>query len=121
MGHFSGGAYALACGALLAEQAIGLVSISTMAPYASKGPGWFAGFAPAGAGSLRAATRRRAAREAYEAAGVEEQDIGFTESDEAALGGAWSWFLELVRPALESGPAPMIEDDLAPCTRGVST
>jgi len=113
MGHSSGGAYALACGALLAERVIGVVSISTMAPYAAQGLDWFAGFAPAGAGSLRAATRGRAAREAYEAAGVEEQDIGFTESDKAALAGPWSWFLDVVGPALESGPAPMIEDNLA--------
>ena len=113
MGHSSGGAYGLACGALLAERVIGVASISTMAPYSAEGLDWFAGFAPAGAGSLRAATRGRGAREAYEAAGVEEQDIGFTESDEVALGGAWSWFLDVVGPALESGPAPLIEDNLA--------
>jgi len=113
MGHSSGGAYALACGALLAERVSGVVSISTMAPYASEGLDWFAGFASAGARSLRAATRGRAAREAYDAAGVEEKDIGFTESDEAALAGPWSWFLDVVGPALESGPEPMIEDNLA--------
>jgi len=113
MGHSSGGAYALACSALLAEQVLGVVSISTMAPYTAEGLDWFAGFAAAGAASLGAAARGRAEREAYEAAGVEEQDIGFTESDEAALGGAWSWFLEVVGPALESGSAPKMEDELA--------
>jgi pimeloyl-ACP methyl ester carboxylesterase len=113
MGHSSGGAYALACGALLAERVSGVVSISTMAPYPAEGLDWFAGFARAGAESLRAATRGRAAREAYELAGAEEPDIGFTESDEAALGGAWSWFLDVVGPAQEGGPAPMIEDNLA--------
>lgn len=113
MGHSSGGAYALACGALLGERVIGVVSISTMAPYSAEGLDWFAGFAPAGAASLRAASRGRAAREAYEAAGIEAQDIGFTESDEVALGGAWSWFLDVVTPALKSGSGPMIEDELA--------
>jgi pimeloyl-ACP methyl ester carboxylesterase len=113
MGHSSGGAYALAGGALLAERVIAVVSISTMAPYPAEGLDWFAGFAPAGAGSLRAASRGRAAREAYEDAGDEGQDFGFTEGDEAALDGGWSWFLDVVRPAVESGPAPMIEDNLA--------
>jgi pimeloyl-ACP methyl ester carboxylesterase len=113
MGHSSGGAYALGCGALLAERVIAVVSISTMAPYPAEGLDWFAGFAPAGAGSLRAASQGRAAREAYEAAEVEGQDMGFTESDEAALDRGWSWFLDVVRPALESGPGPMIEDNLA--------
>ena len=27
--------------------------------------------------------------------------------------GEWSWFIEVVRPALANGPAPMIDDDLA--------
>jgi pimeloyl-ACP methyl ester carboxylesterase len=113
MGHSSGGAHALACAALLPERVLGVVSISTMAPYGAEGLDWFAGFAPAGEASLRAATRGRAAREAYEAAGVEEGDVGFTEADEAALGGDWSWFIEVVRPALANGPAPMIDDNLA--------
>jgi pimeloyl-ACP methyl ester carboxylesterase len=113
MGHSGGGAHALACAALLPERVLGVVSISTMAPYDAEGLDWFAGFAPAGAGSLRAATRGRAAREAHEADGDEEQDIGFTDADEAALGDTWSWFIDVVRPALEDGPAPMIDDNLA--------
>lgn len=113
MGHSSGGAYALACAALLPKRVLGVVSISTMAPYGAEGLDWFAGFASAGTGSLGAATRGRAAREAYEAAGLEEQDVGFTPADEIALGGAWSWFIDVVQPALQSGPAPKIDDELA--------
>lgn len=113
MGHSSGGAYALACAALLPGRVLGVVSISTMAPYGAEGLDWFAGFAAAGARSLGAAARGRAAREAHEASAREEPDIGFSPADEVALGGSWSWFLDVVRPALDSGPAPKIDDDLA--------
>ena len=30
-----------------------------------------------------------------------------------ALAGDWSWLLEVVRPAIASGPGPLIDDDLA--------
>jgi pimeloyl-ACP methyl ester carboxylesterase len=113
MGHSSGGAYALACAALLPGRVLGAVSISTMAPYGAEGLDWFAGFAAAGAGSLGAAVRGRAAREAHEASDLEEPDIGFSPADEAALRDSWSWFIDVVRPALDSGPAPRIDDDLA--------
>ena len=43
----------------------------------------------------------------------EQLDFGFTPDDEEALGGRWSWFLDVVRPALADGPAAMIDDDLA--------
>jgi len=44
MGHSSGGAYALASGALLPGRVVAVVSISTMAPYTAEGLDWFAGF-----------------------------------------------------------------------------
>jgi pimeloyl-ACP methyl ester carboxylesterase len=114
MGHSGGGAHALACAALLPERVVGAVSISGLAPYGlsvADGFDWFAGFAQSGANSMRAATQGRAAREAYE--GSDDDESGFTPDDEAALGGAWSWFIDVVRPALAAGPAPMVEDDLA--------
>jgi hypothetical protein len=40
-------------------------------------------------------------------------DPGFTQAALDALAGDWSWFIEVVRPALASGPAPLIDDDLA--------
>jgi pimeloyl-ACP methyl ester carboxylesterase len=113
MGHSSGGAYALACAALLPGRVFAVVSVSTMAPYGAEDLDWFAGFARVGAQSLGAATRGRTAREAHEADGLEDQDIGFTPADEDALSGSWSWFIDVVRPALESGSAPKIDDDLA--------
>lgn len=112
MGHSGGGPHALACGALFPSRVLAVASMSSLAPYDAEGLDYFAGLAPAGVGSLRAAAQGRAAREAYEDVDP-EPDMGFTEEDEAALGGRWSWFIDVVRPALESGPAPMIDDDLA--------
>ncbi len=112
MGHSGGGPHALACGALLDERVLSVVSISGLAPYAAEGLDYFAGMAQAGVASLRAATEGQQARAAYEES-ADDEDIGFTEGDEAALGGEWSWFIDVVRPALQNGPAPMIDDDLA--------
>jgi pimeloyl-ACP methyl ester carboxylesterase len=112
MGHSGGGPHALACGALLPDRVLAVVSMSGLAPYDAEGLRYFKGLAPAGVGSLRAAAEGRASREAYEDADP-EPDMGFTEEDEAALAGEWSWFIDVVRPALAGGPAPMIDDDLA--------
>ncbi|MEP6665501.1 MAG: hypothetical protein ABJA81_03535 [Nocardioidaceae bacterium] len=62
--------------------------------------------------SLRAAAEGRAVKERYEASGA-EGDPGFTSADEAALSGAWSWLLDVVRPAVQAGPGGRIDDDLA--------
>ena len=112
MGHSGGSPHALACAALLADRVTATVAVSGLAPYDAEGLDWYAGMADAGVGSHRAAERGRAAREAFEEAG-EELDIGFTPGDEEALGGRWSWFLDVVRPAIAAGPAAAIEDDLA--------
>ncbi len=112
MGHSGGGAHALACGALLPDRVVGVVSISALAPYGADGLDWFAGFAPAGVASLTAATHGREAKEMYEGSG-DESDMGFTPGDEAALEGTWSWVLDVVRPAVQAGPGGLIDDDLA--------
>ena len=115
MGHSGGSPHALACGALLADRVAAVVDVSGPAPLApmqAEGRDWYAGFAPFGAASLRAAEQGRAAREAYEEEGAED-DFGFTASDEAALEGPWAWFLEVVRTGSAHGPGPMIDDDLA--------
>jgi pimeloyl-ACP methyl ester carboxylesterase len=111
IGHSGGGSHALACAALLPERVVGVVSVAGLAPYA-EGLDFFAGMADAGVASLRAAAEGRESRERYEASGAED-DIGFTSADEAALSGSWSWFLDVVRPALAGGPGGMIDDDLA--------
>jgi pimeloyl-ACP methyl ester carboxylesterase len=112
MGHSGGGPHALACGALLGERVRGVVSMAGLAPYGAGGLDWFAGMAEAGVASLRAAAAGRAARE-DRAAAEDDLDMGFTAADEAALAGAWSWVLDVVRPALAAGPGGQIDDDLA--------
>jgi pimeloyl-ACP methyl ester carboxylesterase len=112
MGHSGGGPHALACAALLPDRVVAVVSVAALAPYDAEGLDFFAGMADAGIASLAAAGEGREARERYEESGAED-DVGFTPADEAALSGEWSWFLDVVRPALAGGPSGMIDDDLA--------
>ena len=58
-----------------------------------------------------AAAAGRAALEKRLAESDDEPD--FTPEDEAALAGEWSWFIEVVRPALAGGMGGFIDDDLA--------
>ncbi|HEX5851091.1 MAG TPA: alpha/beta hydrolase [Rubrobacter sp.] len=114
MGHSGGGPHALACAALLPERVLGVVSVSGLAPYGAGGLDYFAGMADSSAASLEAATRGRVARERYEAtAAAEDDEFGFIAADLAALEGDWAWFDSVVGPALENGPGPLIDDDLA--------
>jgi pimeloyl-ACP methyl ester carboxylesterase len=111
MGHSGGGSHALACAALLGERVLGAVVVSGMAPFGAEGLEWFEGFGPGGAAQLRAAAAGRAALEKHLA--ESDDDPGFTPEDEAALGGEWSWLIDVVRPALSGGMEGFIEDDLA--------
>ena len=111
MGHSSGGSHALACAALLPERVLGVVVVAGMAPLGAEGLDWFEGFSPGGAAQLRAAAAGRAALEKQFAESDDEP--GFTPEDEAALAGKWSWFIDVVRPALAGGLEGFIEDDLA--------
>ena len=113
MGHSGGGPHALACGALMPERVLGVVSVAGLAPFGAEGLDWFAGMAASGAASLRAAAKGRAAKERYEASADEDDDPGFIPADFAALDGEWSWFISVVRPAMEAGPGGLIDDDLA--------
>ena len=113
MGHSGGGTHALAPAALLGSRVLGVVSVSGVAPYGAAGLDFFAGMAPAGAASLRAAAAGRAAKEAHEASPAADADIGFVDADEAAFAGPWGWFGSVVGPALAAGPAALIDDDLA--------
>lgn len=112
LGHSGGGPHALACGALLGERVLAVVSISSPAPYGAEGLDYFAGMAEGGEASLRAAIAGRAAKEKFEATD-DDLDIGFADADWAALTGEWSWFNSVVGPAIEAGPAALIDDDLA--------
>jgi pimeloyl-ACP methyl ester carboxylesterase len=111
MGHSSGGSHALACAALLPKRVLGVVVVAGMAPFCAEGLDWFEGFGPGGAAQLRAAAAGRAALEKHLAESDDEP--GFTPEDEAALAGEWSWFIDVVRPALAGGMEGFIEDDLA--------
>jgi pimeloyl-ACP methyl ester carboxylesterase len=113
MGHSGGGPHALACGVLLPERVLGVVSVSGMAPFGAEGLDYFAGMADSSAASLRAAAQGREAKERHEATANEDADPGFIPADLAALEGEWSWFISVVRPAVENGPGPLIDDDLA--------
>ena len=112
MGHSSGGAHALACAALLPDRVIGVVAAAPLAPFEADGLDWFAGMAASGVASLRAAAQGPAAKERFEASGV-EYDPEFTKADLAALSGEWSWFGQVVGPAVAAGPGGLIADDLA--------
>ncbi len=112
VGHSGGAPHALACAALLPDRVRAAVGISGYAPYGSEGLDWFAGMSEVGSAALHAALAGRAAKERYEAE-AEADDPGFTDADIAALAGEWSWFLDVVRPAIASGPGPLIDDDLA--------
>jgi pimeloyl-ACP methyl ester carboxylesterase len=111
MGHSSGGSHALACAALLPKRVLGVVVVAGMAPFCAEGLDWFEGFGPGGAAQLRAAAAGRAALEKHLAESDDEPE--FTPEDEAALAGEWSWFIDVVRPALAGGMEGFIEDDLA--------
>jgi pimeloyl-ACP methyl ester carboxylesterase len=108
LGHSGGGAHALACAALLPERVRAVASISAMAPYGADGLDWFAGMGPASEKTLRASASGRAAREA-----VVEGEPDFVPADWAALDGTWSWFGQVVGPALAGDPAAPVDDDLA--------
>jgi pimeloyl-ACP methyl ester carboxylesterase len=112
-GHSGGAPHALACAALLPDRVTAAVAMSGLAPYGADGLEWFAGMAPAGVASLTAATRGRAAMEAYEAEAPEEPDIGFTPGDWEALSDDWAWMLEVVQGAQQAGGPGAVDDHLA--------
>ena len=111
MGHSGGGPHALACAALLGDRVLRMVSGAGLAPFDAEGLDWFAGMGESSAASLRAAAAGREAKERFEAEAEGEPD--FVEADWAALRGPWSWFGQVVAPAMAGGPAPLIDDDLA--------
>jgi pimeloyl-ACP methyl ester carboxylesterase len=112
MGHSGGGPHALACAALLPDRVVAAVSGAGLAPFEAEGLDWFAGMAPGGAAELRAATVGREALEHQLADGDYDPEM-FTPADHAALDGDWSWLITVVNQAMESGPGPMVDDDLA--------
>jgi pimeloyl-ACP methyl ester carboxylesterase len=112
MGHSGGTIHAMACAALLPNRVIASVCIASLAPFDASGLDWFAGMGPAGETELRAAAAGREALAAHFEASDFDPEL-FTPADHAALEGRWSWLLDVVRPALDNGRGPMIDDDMA--------
>jgi pimeloyl-ACP methyl ester carboxylesterase len=112
LGHSGGGPHALACGALLPERVLAVVSVSAPAPSDADGLDWFAGWSSSGVAEQRAARDGRAALEAYLPSAEFDRET-FTAGDWAALEGGWSWFGDVVGKALENGNEGMVEDLLA--------
>ncbi|MFE2133204.1 alpha/beta hydrolase [Streptomyces sp. NPDC059466] len=112
MGHSGGGTHALACAALLPERVLGTVSVAGPAPCGAEGLDWFAGMNDSGRASLTAAAAGREEKARHEARATYDPGM-FTAADHAALAGEWSWFHDVVGPAVEAGPGGLIDDDLA--------
>jgi pimeloyl-ACP methyl ester carboxylesterase len=111
MGHSGGGPHALACGALLPDRVLAVVSGSSLAPYTEEFD-WFAGMYPGGVAELSAARAGRAELERYFEAAEFDPEM-FTQADQAALDGEWSWVARVAGQAIEQGPGGMIDDNLA--------
>ena len=112
MGHSGGTMHALACSALLPNRVIAAVCVASLAPFDAEGLDWFAGMGDSTQAELRAAHAGRHALADVLAASEYDPEM-FTPADHKALDGTWSWLMEVVRPALNNGPGPMIDDDLA--------
>ena len=65
VGHSGGGPHALACGGLLPDRVLAVVSMSAPAPHDALGLDWFAGWSPSGVAEQRAALAGRTALEQY--------------------------------------------------------
>jgi pimeloyl-ACP methyl ester carboxylesterase len=108
-GHSGGGPRALACGALIPDRVVAVVSVSSPAPWPAPGLDYFAGMSDGGARELRAAARGRA--ELQEVLAENEFDPqSFIPADYAALEGSWSWFNGIVEAATANGFDGMVAD-----------
>jgi pimeloyl-ACP methyl ester carboxylesterase len=110
-GHSGGGPRALACGALLRDRVLAVVSVSSPAPWRAAGLDYFAGMSDGSTRELRAAAQGRAALEKVLAA-TEFDPQSFVPADYAALERNWSWFNGVVEAATAHGFDGMVEDDL---------
>ena len=114
MGHSGGGSHALACGALLPDRVLGVVSIAGLAPFDAGGLDWFAGMAASGVDSLRAAAVGRAEKQRYEASGA-EYDPEFTASRRGGTSGRLVVAARCRPPGAGAGPRRV--DRRRPCVR----
>ena len=108
-GHSGGGARAMACGALLPERVLAVVSVSSPAPWLADGLDYFAGISDGTVRELQAAVRGRAALEEVLASNEFDPE-SFIAADYAALESNWSWFNGIVAAATANGFDGMVED-----------
>jgi len=112
VGHSGGGAYALACGALLGGRASSVVAISGLAPYRPGDDAWFAGINAGGEAELRAALEGPSRLEAVMAAAEFDAEM-FTPEDYAMFEGPWGWFGGIAAAGMANGLGGAIADNLA--------
>jgi pimeloyl-ACP methyl ester carboxylesterase len=110
-GHSGGGPRALACGALLSDRVLAVVSISAPAPWPADGLDFFEGMSDGSVRELQAAVRGRAELEEVLAANEFDPE-SFIAADYAALDGTWSWFNGIVQAATANGLDGMVQDDV---------
>ena len=111
-GHSGGGMRALACGALLSDRVLAVVSVSAPAPWPAPGLDYFAGMSDGSAREMQAAIRGRAAIEEVLASN-EFDPQSFIPADYAALEGNWSWFDGIVAAATANGFDGMVADNVS--------
>lgn len=110
-GHSGGGPRALACGALLSDRVLAVVSIASPAPWPADGLDFFEGMSDGSVRELQAAGRGRAELEEVLAANEFDPE-SFIAADYAALDGAWSWFNGIVQAATANGMDGMVQDNV---------
>ena len=112
-GHSGGGPRAMACGALLGDRILAVVSVSAPAPWPAEGLDFFAGMSDGGVRELGAAANggRRALEHILATTDFDPES--FTTADWSALNGEWSWFDGIVKAGTAHGFGGMIDDDLA--------
>jgi pimeloyl-ACP methyl ester carboxylesterase len=111
-GHSGGGPRAMACGALLQDRVLSIISISSPAPWPAEDLDFFAGMSNGSVRQLAAAAEGRSELE-HILATDEFDPESFTAADQEALNGEWSWFDGIVKAATADGFGGMIDDDLA--------
>jgi pimeloyl-ACP methyl ester carboxylesterase len=111
-GHSGGGSRAMACGALLADRVLSVISVSSPAPWPVEDLDFFAGMSTGSIRELTAAAEGRSALK-HILATDEFDPESFTSADQAALSGEWSWFDGIVNAATANGLGGMVGDLLA--------
>ena len=112
VGHSGGGPRALACGTLLPERVVGVVSVAGLASFDADGLDWFEGMTPSIAAENRAAAAGRETFEAHIESGEFDPEM-FTRADHEALADTWSWLNTVAGLAMDAGPDGFIDDNLA--------